>query len=132
MKTAAEWVKTLEDGITAGPIFGDRKNIYTQGVAEAALLRDKLGWGDEDRVCEIGCGNGRLAIGLLTVSPGASYAGVEIIEKCVEFCQGAFKGESEKFKFIHLDVYNERYNPKGVIQPNYVVYPFPDGSFDQV
>lgn len=80
-------------------------------------------------VLDIGSGNGRQAIGLLTQGVGR-YAGVDVIPECVRYCDEAF--DDDRCEFHHLDVRNEMYNPRGLVPPEQVVLPFGDEEFDFV
>ena len=92
-------------------------------------IRAAGGWKPGDRVLDVGCGNGRLAIPLCE-QPG-SYLGLEPIEQCVSFCREAF-APWPHLRFEHLDIANAMYNPTGKLSPQEVTYPVPDGSVDVV
>ncbi|MGE5548522.1 MAG: class I SAM-dependent methyltransferase [Solirubrobacterales bacterium] len=87
-----------------------------------------------DRVLEIGCGIGRMALPLtqwLNVDAG-SYDGVDIVREGIEWCQSAITPVYRNFRFHHLDCANPVYNPAGTIAAPAVALPFEDNSFDFV
>lgn len=127
-RTREEWQEVCK-GITAGPIAGTagRDGLYDS----SQKLREKLLklhlWGEGSHVLDIGCGNGRLAMALC--EENITYTGLEIIKECVDYCNDAFS-IYPPFTFHHIDVYNERYNGDGRIEPERVVYPVNDNSVD--
>ncbi len=82
------------------------------------------------KVMDLGCGNGRQAIGLEKYNIG-EYKGVEIIKECVDFCNEIF-AEMENFECVWLNVFNEFYNKDGDVAPSEMQLPFPDEYFDSV
>lgn len=78
-----------------------------------------------DRVLDVGCGYGSLALPL--VEMGVSYIGIDIRKSCIDFCKAVYADVSE-FTFIHMDVHNDRYNRSGSRSPLDVQ--LPDGPFD--
>ncbi|MBI5882634.1 MAG: class I SAM-dependent methyltransferase [Elusimicrobia bacterium] len=82
-------------------------------------------------VLDLGCGNGRQLFGLLDKGLG-SYVGADPVRESIDFCDSHIFPLVEGARFIHLDVLNEFYNPKGKMLPEQVVLPFPDRSFDSV
>jgi SAM-dependent methyltransferase len=84
-----------------------------------------------DKVLDIGCGPGRMAIGI-----GERFnwtnrlIGFDVIKVDVEVCQSAITAVHPDFRFHHVDAWNGHYNPKGTIQPHEVRFPAEDGSID--
>ena len=76
---------------------------------------------------DMGSGYGRLLSGIIIDSGKdfkGNYTGMEILKRHVTWCQHTYaKYYPEKVNFIHLDVYNSRYNPTGVIQPSALTIP---------
>lgn len=63
-------------------------------------------------VLDLGCGPGRLAIGLKhTWWFRGTYTGVEVQQRHVDWCTEILA--DDRYRFVHLDVANERYNPNG-------------------
>lgn len=82
-----------------------------------------------DHVLDVGCGYGRLAHALLRDPRFVGrYTGLDPLAKQVQWCQEHLA--DERFRFIHLDVVNERYNPAGNTAAADVVLPVVAGSVD--
>ena len=82
-------------------------------------------------VLDIGCGNGRQLFGLLGQGLNR-YVGIDPVRESVEFCARELRSRVDGTEFVFLDVYNEMYNPTGLMLPESVVLPFADASFDGV
>lgn len=85
-----------------------------------------------DRVLDIGCGVGRMAIQLTRYLDTGTYDGFDIVKPSIDFCQQAITPRSPAFRFKHADVFNTNYNPTGTIPPEQFLFPYPDASFDFV
>lgn len=86
-----------------------------------------------ERVLEIGCGSGRMALPLTGyLAPDGRYVGVDIVARAIRWCQRHISRRQPNFTFLHVDVFNQRYNPSGTIQARDHVFPFADQSFDFV
>lgn len=83
----------------------------------------------DDRVLDVGAGNGRQAIGLLELGV-SEYVGLDIIKGSMTWANTAFAGIGAPTRFDLLDVSNEMYNPDGKMSPERVEFPYPDASFD--
>jgi SAM-dependent methyltransferase len=83
-----------------------------------------------DRVLDVGAGNGRLAIGLIEAG-ASSYVGLEIIQGSVNYGRKAFAGYPS-VNFELFDVRNAMYNPGGKMEPDSVIFPFADATFECV
>jgi SAM-dependent methyltransferase len=62
----------------------------------------------------VGCGQGRLPIGILRVIGEIDYTGIDIDRESIDWCQRFIGQEHPSFKFMHLDLYNERYDTSGI------------------
>ena len=62
---------------------------------------------------DIGCGQGRLPIGILRVIGEINYIGIDIDRKSIDWCKQYIESKHPSFKFKHLNLYNERYNKNG-------------------
>jgi SAM-dependent methyltransferase len=86
-----------------------------------------------ERVLDVGCGIGRMAVPLTDyLSPDGEYWGFDIVEKGVDWCRKRISPKYANFHFHHSDVYNKSYNPKGAVLPQDYRFPFADGFFDFV
>jgi len=86
-----------------------------------------------EHVFEIGCGCGRMALPLTDyLAPDGRYVGLDVAARAVRWCQRRITRRHPEFTFLHVDVFNQRYNPSGTIQARDYVFPFADRSFDFV
>jgi SAM-dependent methyltransferase len=103
------------------------------GDADAGRLEDAFGLTNASRVLDIGCGNGRLAIGLLhRLGEMHSYTGVDIAARSIDWCDRHIAREHRGMRFIHIDVANGRYNPAGTKLSDGYQLPLADGSADVI
>lgn len=85
----------------------------------------------DERILEIGCGSGRMALPLTGyVSPEGSYVGMDITGESIIWCQRNITRRYPNFQFLHSDLYNKRYNPNGCYLASDYTFPFEDESFD--
>tara|TARA_B000000557_G_scaffold264162_1_gene268684 strand:- start:1348 stop:2082 length:735 start_codon:yes stop_codon:yes gene_type:complete len=82
-------------------------------------------------VLDLGCGNGRQLAGLVNTGI-RSYTGVDPVIKSIQFCNRELASRIPFARFVHLNVRNRMYNPKGKLSPEKVVLPFENDSFDSV
>lgn len=99
------------------------------GAANFALLTEfGLDLGNkETSLLDMGSGYGRLLAGII-ISLGnnfeGNYTGMDILKRHVLWCQSSYeKYFPDKVKFVHLDVFNARYNPTGLISPTNLTMP---------
>jgi SAM-dependent methyltransferase len=86
-----------------------------------------------NRVLDVGCGNGRMAIPLTRyLKTSSAYEGFDIVAEGVEWCSKNVTPKFPNFHFKLVDIYNKRYNPKGTIDALSFKFPFESKSFDFV
>ena len=70
---------------------------------------------------DMGSGYGRLVAGILVGIGGdfkGNYTGMDILRRHVAWCESSYhKFYPGRVNFIHMDVYNSRYNPMGAVKP---------------
>lgn len=89
------------------------------------------GFGTDSDLLDIGCGYGKLAVGLLAKGDYVgSYLGFDILPKHVGWCMATITPIDARLRFAHIDVRSVRYNPKGAVDPVDVVFPTADATFD--
>jgi SAM-dependent methyltransferase len=86
-----------------------------------------------DRVLEIGCGIGRMAIPLTQyLSDRGSYEGMDIVPAGIAWCKKNITPRFASFHFQLADIFNGQTNPAGRFKARDYRFPFPDESFDFV
>lgn len=87
----------------------------------------------ESTVLDIGCGSGRLAIGLLNVCPGLhKYWGMDVHTSSIQWCLRWITRYHPNFQFCCVSLRNDRYNAGGTRVGSDIQLPFKDGLFDVV
>lgn len=86
-----------------------------------------------DRVLDIGCGVGRMAVPLTRyLSTNGSYEGFDIVPKEIEWCKRKITPRFPNFRFLVADIRNKEYNPWGEAKASEYEFPYEDASFDFV
>ena len=87
----------------------------------------------EERVLDIGCGCGQMALHLEKyLDENGSYVGVDIHRPSIKWCQKNIGSRRSNFQFAHIDVRNLAYNPDGTHRAETYQFPFDDRSFDLI
>lgn len=94
-----------------GPEFKNNDHYLRSAELEAERIVKRVGVPANGTVLDVGCGQGRLAIGLLRKAADLAYLGVDVDAASIDWC--ARHLASPTFRFAHVDVENERYNPHG-------------------
>ena len=109
--------QTLDDFVSVGEHF---RKIFI----EIGGLRPT------DRVLDVGCGCGRMAIPLTSYLTMGSYEGFDIMPEGIDWCRRNITKRFPAFRFQHANVRNSRYNPNGKKKARDFDFPYADGSFD--
>ena len=86
----------------------------------------------DEKILEVGCGIGRIAIPLTQYLTSGSYIGFDIVPHGIEWCQQKVTPRYPNFTFFIADVHNKYYRPESRQAASEYVFPFPDASFDFV
>ena len=80
---------------------------------------------------DVGCGVGRLAVGLTEVlGAGGRYEGFDIVPDEIAWCRRAISPRFPQFHFQVADVRNDAYRPDAATPASAYRFPFPDRAFD--
>jgi len=87
--------------------------------------------GPTERVLDVGCGVGRMAVPLTRYLEAAGgYDGFDIVPASIRWCRRHITARFPHFRFHLADVCNSRYNRKGGQAAASYCFPFPDEAFD--
>lgn len=114
-----------------GEEFRDNNKFLNSAIYEAERLIEHFGMDSNCSLLDVGCGPGRLAIGILNrIEDIHLYQGVDVDKRSIEWCNNHISRYHPNFKFSLLNVYNSRYNPGGIKIDNGFQFPFEDQKFD--
>lgn len=88
------------------------------------------GLSSTDRVLDIGCGIGRMAIPLMDRLDGGSYEGFDTSTRMINWCRKNITSRDERFRFEVAPIHNRKYNPFGTVMATDFAFPYEDGEFD--
>jgi SAM-dependent methyltransferase len=111
----------------------DFELFLRMGEETLGFYKNRVGLTSTDSVLDIGCGIGRRTVPLLDyLEERALYVGMEIDRRGIDWLCRNVTSKNPRFVFIHQDIYNKFYNPKGALIASKLVLPFPNASFDLV
>lgn len=114
-----------------GAHFRTEAQFLASARAEADRLINHCGLQRRSRVLDVGCGVGRLAIGIVDrVGEIARYCGVDVHAAAIRWCENYLASAHPTCTFTYLDLSNPRYNPTGRPLGKHFQFPFGDQSFD--
>jgi len=83
-----------------------------------------------DRVLDVGCGCGRMAVPLTAYLTTGSYEGFDIVPELIDWCKQNITPRFPNFKFQMMDLYSSAYNRTAKKKASELKFPYPDASFD--
>jgi SAM-dependent methyltransferase len=112
---------------------GPLANLEASGAEFVAYLKLLCGATSESRILDIGCGFGLVAQQLGTyLSPPGKYVGLDINPAAIKWATQHISSRLPNFEFIHMDIRNGAYNPRGRQSADQFVFPMSTASFDIV
>ena len=109
----------------------DDDDFIKAGKRDVNHLIDYCELTKESSLLEVGCGPGRLPIGLISVFGSfKDYLGVDINLGRITWCKNFLEKEYDGLRFSHLNIANDRYNPTGTVEQKQVSFPVDDASID--
>ncbi len=130
---AKQYFASLQD-LTPPPkiaaVHGGHKFLRL-GKKWGSLIAEYTGIAPGASVLDIGCGAGRLAIGLAPhVGREAKYVGFDINEEGIRWAKENIEPRWKNASFSHFDIQNTHYNSKGGVEADQFRFPYADESFD--
>jgi SAM-dependent methyltransferase len=105
---------------------------YPQVVESSFGCLLEAGLTPHDRVLDIGCGVGSMAVRLTRFMDGGSYDGFDVIRAAIDWASSHISPRYPNFRFQHAQVFSRHYNPRGTVQPQNYIFPYPAAGFDFV
>ena len=97
-----------------------------------ALLIDAGRLQPSERILDVGCGVGRVAVALTEYLQDGRYEGFDVIPEGIEWCKRQLSPKFPNFNFQLADLHNRFYNPQGRYKPEEYKFPYHDDTFDLV
>jgi len=111
--------------------FAGGGDFRAVGELQTNNLIERVGLGAHDRVLDVGCGIGRIALRLAERFPDLQYDGFDIVRYGILWTRKKLKRQPN-FRLIHVDIRNSFYNPFGRVRADSYAFPYCDGSHDVV
>jgi SAM-dependent methyltransferase len=91
------------------------EKVYFEATRrEVDWMVDNLGLSPTSSLLDLGCGSGRIPLGILDrVGEIREYRGVDVDKRFLGWARRHITSEHPNFQFIHLDAKNDYYNPGG-------------------
>jgi SAM-dependent methyltransferase len=83
-----------------------------------------------DRVLDVGCGIGRVAVPLVPYLESGSYEGFDVHEEAIRWCEANIATRAPRFHFKTVPVQSGWFNPWGNEAAEDLTFPYPDDEFD--
>jgi ubiquinone/menaquinone biosynthesis C-methylase UbiE len=115
-----------------GP-FDDKEYYFNLGKEQAEKITQWLSIKPEDKILDLGCGCGRIAIHFLNyLSEQGKYIGIDIDKDFISYCSNNISMLDDNFQFHFIDVYNGAYGREGKLKADEVILPVESESMDVV
>jgi len=87
----------------------------------------------DERVLDVGCGIGRMAVPLTKyLNERGSYEGFDIVPDGINWCRKKITAKHPNFRFQLADIFNKKYHPRGRYRSSEYRFPYASESFDFV
>jgi SAM-dependent methyltransferase len=117
-----------EEHITCGD--GDYRAIGAEFLGRVVRATGLL---PHQRILDIGCGIGRLALPMTQyLDTAGCYDGIDPMAPAIAWCERTITPTYPNVRFRHVDIRHPIYNPGGVLDAATLRLPFEDASFDVI
>jgi SAM-dependent methyltransferase len=124
--------RRLEDFVPPPDVFTAREDYAEVARRLFDVLVEVSGVGAGERVLDVGCGAGRLAVPLVDrLGPEGSYEGFDMDARRIAWCNEHVVRLHPRFRFQAIDVYNAE-ERDGAVAASELMFPYPDADFDLV
>ncbi|ADL50249.1 class I SAM-dependent methyltransferase [Clostridium cellulovorans] len=115
-----------------GP-FQDKDDYFNLGKSQAEEIINWLNIKPVDKILDLGCGCGRIAIHFLDyLNEEGKYIGIDNNKELLSYCSENISAVKENFYFQFLDVYNGAYAKEGKLKVQEIKLPIERSSIDSV
>ena len=112
---------------------GPLRSFESSGAEFLTYVRLLAELQPEERVLDVGCGCGLMALYLKDyLDANGSYVGLDIHQPSINWCQKKISAWRSKFHFAHIDVRSLAYNANGKLGADTYEFPYDAHSFDVV
>ena len=115
-----------------GPPYENDEFFVNSVATHARKLVRAVELTSQTRIVDVGCGLGRLPMGLIREGHQVQYLGLDSQDRYVWWCTRYIQRQHPNFQFRHINVENERYNPNGEKIAQNFRLPVSDGYADVV
>lgn len=113
----------LIGGIGSGDFWQIGNEIVGLAMATARVY-------PSDRVLDVGCGLGRVALPLSRfLDQRGGYDGFDTSHEYIEWCRQTLPLDPSRFRFHHFNIQSSHYNEHGSIAAEAFPFPWPESSF---
>ena len=106
---------------------GDYRAIGREFVGH---LVDLVNLQPSDRILDVGCGTGRIALALMGyLDENGTYDGFDVNRKGIEFARNTIGREASRFEFKWIDIRNDQYNSAGASSAAEFQFPYDSHRF---